>query len=359
MKRSLVLTALLVLVLPLFLAADTVVEEIVARVNNDVITRSDFQRGRAQLLSDLKQSMPAAEAERQFPSREKDLLRDLIDQQLLLDKGRELGITADTELVKRLDELRKQSNAASMEDLEKMAESQGVNFEDFKQQIRNQIITQQVISQEVGRKIKLSIDEGKAYYEAHKKDFEQPETIKLSEILVATDKDASPEQVAASEAKANDLLKQIRAGAKFDEVARKDSQGPTAAQGGELGEFKRGTLAKELEDRTFAMKPGEVSDVIRTKQGFVILMVTDHQAAGVPEFKDVEQKISDALYYQKLQPALRDYLTKQREESFIDIKQGYVDSGASPNQTKPIITASQTEQADIAAKKKKKKFLIF
>jgi peptidyl-prolyl cis-trans isomerase SurA len=360
MKRVLIFAAFLVLLVPAALVADTVVEEIVARVNNEVITRSDYQRGRVQLLNDMKQSMPAADAEKEFPSREKNLLRDLIDQQLLLDKGKELGITGDTELVKRLDELRKQNNITSMEDLEKMAESQGVNFEDFKQQIRNQIITQAVISQEVGRKIKLTEEEGKVYYEAHKKELERPETIHLSEILVSVKSDATPEEVAAAEAKANDLLKQIRGGSKFEDVAKKDSQGPTAAQGGDLGEFKRGTLAKELDDRTFAMKVGEPSDVIRTKQGFVILMVTDHQAAGVPTFKEAEGKISDAMYYERLQPALRTYLTKLREEAFIDIKQGYVDTGASPNQTKPIITASQTEQADVAAaKKKKKKFLIF
>ena len=99
--------------------------------------------------------------------------------------------------------------------------------------------------------------------------------------------------------------------------------------------FKRGQLAKELEDKTFAMKAGEVSDVIRTKQGYVILKVVDHQMAGIPPLKDALPKIEDALYTQKLQPALRAYLTKLREDAYIDYKPGYVDTGASPNQTKP------------------------
>ena len=81
--------------------------------------------------------------------------------------------------------------------------------------------------------------------------------------------------------------------------------------------FKRGQLAKELEDKTFAMKSGEVTDVIRTKQGYVILKVVDHQMAGIPPMKDVLPKIQDALYYQKLQPALRAYLTKLREDAYI------------------------------------------
>jgi peptidyl-prolyl cis-trans isomerase SurA len=157
--------------------------------------------------------------------------------------------------------------------------------------------------------------------------------------------------IATAEAKAKDLLEQIKKGTSFEDVAKKESQGPTAAQGGDLGFFQRGTLAKELDDKTFAMKTGEVTDVIRTKQGFVILKVADHQAAGTPPLKDVENRIMNAIYEEKLQPALRAYLTKLREEAFIEIKPGYVDSGSSPNQTKFI----QTSTADVTAKELKKK----
>ena len=153
------------------------------------------------------------------------------------------------------------------------------------------------------------------------------------------------------------MLKQIRAGASFEDMAKKYSDGPSAAQGGDLGVFKRGTLAKELEDQTFAMKAGEVTDVIRTKQGYVILKVTSHQMAGIPPLKDVEPKIQDALYYQKLQPALRAYLTKLREEAYIKYEPGYVDSGASPNQTEPIETATAKASDTKNLKKKKKKVL--
>src|SRR5438270_1141013 len=154
---------------------------------------------------------------------------------------------------------------------------------------------------------------------------------------------ADPAALSAAEAKANDLLKQIRDGAAFEDVAKKYSDGPSAADGGTLGMFKRGQLAKELEDKTFAMKAGEVTDVIRTKQGYVILKVVDHQQAGVPSLKDAMPKIQDALYYEKLQPALRAYLTKLREDAYIKLAQGYVDSGASAKQTLPIETTSAKE----------------
>ena len=94
-----------------------------------------------------------------------------------------------------------------------------------------------------------------------------------------------------------------------------------------------GNLAKELEDKTFAMKAGDVTDVIRTKQGYVILKVVDHQMAGIPPMKDILPKIQDALYYQKLQPALRAYLTKLREDAYIDIKPGT--SIPAPVRTRP------------------------
>lgn len=390
MKRMRFLILLVCLsTLPALLSADTVVEEIIARVNNSIITRSDYARSKEQLKDEIKQQDPG-NANKQYAEKERDVLRDLIDQQLLLEKGKDLGITADTELIKKLDEMRKQMNLDSMEELEKAATSQGISYEDFKQNLRNQIITQQVIGREVGSHLNITKEEEQKFYEEHKSEMEQPEEIRLSEILVSTQKSApanpptgkpalttppaSPEpgnpaeppaavavpeadQLAAAEAKANALREQIQKGTAFDDVAKKSSDGPSAAQGGDLGLFKRGTLSKELEDRTFAMKAGEVTDVIRTKQGFVILKVIEHQMAGVPSLKEMLPRIQDALYYQKLQPALRVYLKKLREESFIDVHTGYVDSGASPNQTKPVETASK----DATAKnlKKKKKLGIF
>ena len=399
MKKSvlLVVTASLALI-PLVLNADTVVEEIIARVNNSIITRSDYARSREQLKDEIKQQNPS-NADKEFAEKDRDVLRDLIDQQLLLEKGKDLGITADTDLIKKLDEMRKQMNLDSMEELEKAAQSQGISYEDFKQNLRNQIITQKVIGQEVGSHLNITKEEEQKFYEEHKSEMEQPEQVQLSEILVAVQKPEAPkpgagakdaagtapkvaeqpgaptenaappapgvvaseqapvqpeeQQLAAAEAKAHSLLEQIKKGASFEQVAKKSSDGPSAAQGGDLGLFKRGTLSKELEDQTFAMKAGEVTDVIRTKQGFVILKVNEHQMAGVPTFKQVEPRIQDALYYQKLQPALRVYLKKLREEAYIDIHQGYLDSGASPNQTKPVETASKEAGAKNLKKKKK------
>ncbi len=356
MRKELLSPALMIaaILLPGLLSADTVVEEIVARVNNQVITRSAYQHEQQQLTDEAKQQDPTR-ADQVAAQGSKDVLRGLIDRELLLQKGKDLDITADAELIKKLDEMRKQMKLASMDDLEKAAEAQGISFEDFKQNMRTEIITQQVIQREVGGRINVGKDEEQKFYEQHKSDMERPEAVKLSEILVSTDPAGDdPQKLAAAEAKANDLLKQIRAGASFEDIAKKQSQGLSAAEGGELGYFERGKLAKQLEDVTFAMKKDQVSDVIRTKQGFVILKVTDHQSAGIPSFAEIEPRLQEAVYMQKLQPALREYLTKLREDAFIDVRPGYVDSGASPNQTKPVVTTAAKETTAKTLKKRKK-----
>ena len=363
MKKLFSCLAICLASLPAALNADTVVEEIIARVNNQIITRSEYQREREQLKQEAQQQ-DASNADKIFNDREKDVLRGLIDQQLMLEKGKDLGITADTDLIKRLDEIRKQMNLESMDDLEKAAQAQGVSFEDFKQNMRNQIITQKVIGSEVGSHIQVTKDEEQAFYDSHKNELQQPDSVRLSELLISTQKNPAadpkaataeddPQQLAAAEAEAKDLLAQIRKGASFEDLAKKNSNGPSAAQGGDLGEFKRGTLSKELEDTTFAMKPGEVSDVIRTKQGFVILKVTEHTPAGIPPLKDIEPKVQEAVYMQKLEPALRAYLTKLREDAFIQVKSGYLDTGASARQSNPVETTVKEANAKKLKKKKK------
>ena len=362
MRRFLTLAFVLAVIsLPAYLSADDVIEEIVARVNNQIITRTDYVHGKEELRKEAQQQDPT-NAEKLIAEREKDVLRDLIDQQLLLDKGKEMGITADTEVIRKLDEMRKEMKLDSMEELEKAAQSQGVSFEEYKQNLRNQIITQQVIGKEVGSRMAISKEDVQKFYDEHKEDMAQPETIRLSEILVSTDPKANDTRDEAkrlqdAQTKAEGLFAQIHKGTRFEEVAKKDSDGTSAAQGGDLGNFQRGTLAKELEDKTFAMKVGDVSDVVRTKQGFVILKVTMHHMAGIPTLSEVEARVQDAIYTQRLQPALREYLKKLREDAFIDVKQGYLDTGASPNQTKPVETASKEPGAKDL--KKKKKFGLF
>ena len=305
-------------------------------MNDQIINRSDVERSQQQLQQEIQQqSLPASEAEQ----RQKDMLRDMIDQQLLLSKAKELGLNADAEVIRRLDEIRKQNHLDSMEDLEKSARQQGVNFEDFKANIKNGVLTQQVVREEVGRRLQPTQGAEQAYYAAHKQEFEQPEQVRLSEILIPTPADATETQVAQAQSKAEGVDAKLKAGGDFAALAKENSGGQTAQAGGDLGLYKRGGLAKVIEDQTFSLKVGQATAPIRTRQGFVILKVTDRQEAGVPTMQQVEPQIQEALYMQQMQPALRAYLTRLREEASMDVKPGFVDSGASPRQTKFVYTA--------------------
>ena len=145
-----------------------VVEEIITRVNNQIITRSEYDRSKDQLRDEVKQQ-DSKDPDKNFAEREKDVLRDLVDQQLLSDKAKDLSITGDTDLIKRLDQMRKDMKLESLEDLEKEATKQGVSWEDFKQNMRNQIITQKVIGEEVSGHLSVSKEEEQKFYDDHKR----------------------------------------------------------------------------------------------------------------------------------------------------------------------------------------------
>ncbi len=328
----------------------TPVEQIVARVNDQVITTSDYDRAEKEMDQEAHQR---GDSMQQISEEHKDLLRNLVDQQLWLSKGKELGITGETELIKQLDDMRKKYNMNSLEDLQKAAEEQGYNFEDFKANIRNGIITQQVMREEVGRKINITPGEVERYYEAHKQEYSQPESVRLSEILVSTGtpvpsatvpgetEPADPARLAAAKAKADEIETKLQAGGDFTQLAKTFSDGQTAAEGGDLGDFRRGTMGKILEDQTFSLKAGQFTAPILTKQGYVILKVDQHVPGGVPPFKDVQDQVADAYYMTKMEPAIRDYLTQMREEGYVRVMlPGYVDSGASSSELKQDITYS-------------------
>jgi peptidyl-prolyl cis-trans isomerase SurA len=335
-------------------AQGKVVEDIAVRVNDQIITSSDYDRAEEQLEAEAsRQAVPAHELEQ----KKADLLRDLIDQQLLLSKGKELGITGETELIKRLDEIRKQNHLDSMEDLEKAyaSQAQGGTFEDFKATIRNSIITQQVVRDEVGRRISMSPNEVQQYFKEHESEFAQPESVTLNEILIPTPAKSATEgadeaQVAAAQAQADAIETKLAAGAKFEDLAKPEPTDPNAPKSVALGEFRRDQLAKEIADKAFALNAGQHTQPIRTKQGFIILQATQHNLGGDASFKQVEPQVEEALFLERMQPKLREYLTKLREEAAIDIYHG-TDTGASGNEMHLTYSAYTPPPP-----KKKKKF---
>jgi peptidyl-prolyl cis-trans isomerase SurA len=337
-----------------------VVEEIVARVNNEVITRSEFEHSKVSAEEDAKSDCQNRCTPEQLNARVEDLqkhaLRDLIDQSLLVQRGKDMGISVEPEVIKQLDQIRIENKLPSMEALEQAVSSQpGMNWEDFKNNIRNGLLTKKVISSEVGSHINISKDEIQKYYDEHKAEFMRPEQVALRSIEInTTGKDEA--EVAELRKKAETARKRIADGEDFGEIAKRYSDGSTAKQGGYLGEYKRGELSKELEDTVFKMKRNDLTEVMETKQGFLIMQVLEHYDEGEQSLPKVENEIEGKLYNQRLEPALREYLKTLREESYVVIKPGYQDAAGGSNSE--IQEVSATPEVT-KTKKGRKKYILF
>jgi peptidyl-prolyl cis-trans isomerase SurA len=337
-------------------AKSVVVEEIIARVNNDVITMSDYQKADEQLREEVAhdcQGCPQDKLMAEFKEQQKDLLRGLIDQSLMVQRAKDMGISVESDVIKRLDDVRKQNQLASMEDLEKAVEGSGLAWEDYKTTIRNGLLTQEVVRREVGSHINIPGDEVKKYYDAHPQEFTRPEQVVLSEIFLSTE-GKSPEEIESVQKKAEDFRNRVMKGDDFNEIAKRYSEGSTAKDGGDLGTFKQSELAPQLEEVVFKMDKGQITDVIQTKTGFEVLKVENHYKAGLQPIDKVDNEIMNRLYMQKMQPQMRDYLGQLREESYVMVKPGYTDTAA-------VAGASVIQEVqptpDVAVKKKDKKKL--
>jgi len=305
------------------------VEQIVAKVNNEIITQGEVARSRRQLEAELKrQALSGAKLEQTLKEAEKDFLRERIDQLLLVQKARDLNVNVDSEVSKYLAELQLQFKISDPDKLQEFVREQsGLPFEDFRQQTKDGFLTRRVIQQEVGSKINVSRAEAQKYFEEHKNEFVREEQVLLREIFVSTEgKDAAG--VAAAEKKAKELVERARKKENFGNLARDNSDAATAPNYGELGAFKRGDLRKDIEEIVFKQSRGYVTDPIRQPNGFLILRVEDHYEAGLQPFELVENEVMGRLFEPRMQPAVRAYLTKLRLDAFLEIRSGWVDSGA-------------------------------
>jgi peptidyl-prolyl cis-trans isomerase SurA len=335
------------------------VEEIIARVNNEIITRSEYDKSLATADEEVRQECQnkctPEQLQKALEERRKTTLRDLIDQSLLAQRGKDMGISVETDVVKQLDQIRISNKLGSMDDLEKAVTSQGLNWEDFKNNIRNHILTQKVISQEVGSHISIGESDARKYYEEHRGEFVRPEQVALREIIVSTEGKKEAE-LPELRKKAETALKRVKDGEDFGEIAKRLSDGSTKEQGGYIGMFKRGELAKQYEDAVFKMKKNELTDILETKQGFLVMQVLEHYDEGQQSFEKVKNEIMDRLYNEKLEPAAREYLKTLREQSYVVIKPGYAELAGGGNSE--IQEVSATPEAT-KHKKARKKYILF
>ena len=337
-----------------------VIEDIVARVNNEIITLSDLERSEASIEDEARQECTGctpAKLKDQVQLHRVNLLRDLIDQKLLAQKGKDLGINVEAEVVKKLDQIRQQYSWKDMDEMESQLRAQGVSLEDYKQTLRDNLLTQEVVQREVRSHIQISRDEIDQYYKDHQDEFNRPEYVVLSEFFLSTDK--KPESdIPQIEAKANAYLARIRRGESFEELAKRYSESSTAKDGGYLGSFQRGQLSKEIEDAVFKLKRNEVTDAIRTKTGFLILELNQHYDAGIQPLDKVRSEIENRIAFDRMQPQFRSYVAKLREESYVLVKPGYTDTAAVASnpivELDPAATPAKQENSSKKSKKSQK-----
>ncbi len=334
-----------------------VVEEIVARVNNEIITLSDYEKAEAQLHEEVQHDCQSCTPERMdtmYTDRQKNLLRDEIDQQLLVQRAKDMGISVEAEVIKQLDQVRQQNNLPSMEELQKAVETQGLSWEEYKTSIRNNLLTQEVLRKDAGQRVDIGHEDVQKYYDEHKQDFVRPESVALADIFLSTE-GKTPEETAAIQKKANDLIARLKKGDDFGELAKRNSEGPTAKNGGELGVFERGQLSKQIEDIVFAMKKNDLSDVIQTKTGFEIIKLLAHYDAGLQPIDKVENEIENRIYAERMSTMFRGYLAELREQSYVVVKPGYVDTAAVASNTTIKEVTPTPDAPDKKLSKKAKK----
>jgi len=344
--------------------ADVVtIEQIVAKVNGEIITNIDLDHDRADLEKQLKANgLTGQRLEDALKTEVPNLLRNKIDNLLLVQKGKEMELKVDPDVNKYIADLQRQTGTTDPQKFEALVRQEtGKSYEDFKADIKNNLLLQGVMREEVMRKIQFKQEEIRAYYDTHKDEFQREERVFLREISVSTQgKQDNPAAVAAAEKKAKDLVDRARRGERFAELAQTNSDSPTAKDGGALDPYKKGELAPAIEAAVWDKERGAVTDPIKIPSGLLILRVDEHHKAGLAEFEEVEQEIQNRILDSRRQAALRAYLTKLRDISFLEIKAGYEDTAAAPSkdttwndpaQLKPETT---TKEAVLAAPSRKR-----
>jgi parvulin-like peptidyl-prolyl isomerase len=343
-------------------AADVrIVEEIVAKINGDIITRGELEQARQRAIEEgRQQGLTGTRLNDAVQQATKDALRNQIDQLLLVQKGKDLDIKVDSDVTRRMAEIQLQSKITDPDQFHEYVRQQtGMTYEDFKQQMTNQLLTQRVIGDQISSRIAIPEADQKKYYEEHKTEFVRDEQVFLSQILISTE-GKTPEQIAAAQKKAADLVARARKGEKFSDLARNNSDDTeTARDGGQMPPYKRGMLRKEIEDIVFSQKKGYVTDPIKTPNGLLIVRVDERFEAGQASFEEVKEEVLQRLAAPKMEPKVREFLTKLRQDAFLEIKDGYVDSGAATGKDtrwKDVaeLKPETTTKEEVKARQKKK-----
>jgi len=314
------------------------VEEIAAKVNNEIVTRGELaEKHKETEDAAIQGGLKGAALQNFIKQKDADALCEEIDTLLLVQKGKDLpGVNVDAEVKKFFDNMQQQYKIADADKFHEFLQQQlGMTYDELKDRERRTLLAQKVVGIEVASRITVPEAELQKYYDDHKAEYMRDEEVFLSQILISIE-GKSPDQIAMAEAKAKDLVARAKKGEKFSELARDNSDDlETAQSGGYLGApSKRGVLRPAIEALVFKDKKGDIEGPIKltAPPAFLILKVEEHYEAGQASFDEVREQVQGAIVEPKMQPKVREYLTRLRQEAFLQVKDGYVDTGAAPGQ---------------------------
>jgi peptidyl-prolyl cis-trans isomerase C len=288
----------------------------VATVNQTVITRADLNRAMRFMLS--QNQIPADMSAEQKKNVEQAVLNQLISAELLYQEGQKREIPGIEERITTQISQSK-SRFPTPADYDKALSENGLTESNIKEFARKEIYINNLIEQEIAGKVTVTDEEIRKFYDDNREKFVQDEMVNARHILIGTDDKATAEQKQAARAKVDAIVQQLKSGADFATAAKDNSTCPSAAQGGDLGYFSKGQMVPEFEKVAFALKPGEVSEVVETKFGYHIIKVVDKKPAGTISFTEAKDKISSHLKMQKIQKDIGEYIERLRQTAKVEL----------------------------------------
>lgn len=317
MKLKIFLTTILVLAINRGFAATDTVEEIYAIVNDEVITGSELRKFETEMMRALQSQMQGEQLAEATREMKKDLLNRFIEQKLLLSKIKEKNYNVDSDVEMIIQDIKKQYQFATDDDLKNALQAEGIEFGAWKEQWRERRKQERLVGEEVGAKIKVDNPQIMEYYRTHPEEFTTPAEITLNAIFLKKN---------VNEPKPQEKMDQIAAELKpelFEQTAKKYSELPDAANSVLLGKFKKGELDKTLEEAALKLKKDEYSGWIETDNGWYIIQLADFSPDRLMEVKDVRDEIIRKRREEIQQVKLKEYIEQLKKESFIKIVKEY------------------------------------
>lgn len=288
---------------------------IVARVNGAEIREIELRRAKKIIVSGQPGLQVPPERQKEF---DQQALTQLVSTELLYQAGQKLAVK---DLDKRVDEKLAESKArfANKEDFAKAIKALDMDESELREYTRRDLVISNFIDQEIVARIKIGEEESRKFYDQNLDKFTRGETVRASHILFGLDPKATVEEKKQAREKAEKLRKELAGGADFAALAKANSICPSSSLGGDLGHFGKGQMVPSFEQAAFALKPGELSDVVETQFGYHIIKVTERKGAETTPFKDVRARIEEYLKGQKVSAAVNDFLAEARKGAKVEI----------------------------------------